>query len=453
MVPMRMLTDLQLSKETEARILDFDEDVRTFRGEGPLDPVALRKLEEFFRVQHIFHSTGIEGNRLSLRETEVVLIEGIELEDRPLGDQQEVKSLDAALGYLRELATESIPVREVDLREIHRLAVRNRPDADPGMYRKIGVVITGSDHRPPEPIAVPSLVQKALELLNASGSDLPIIGAAYIHHKIAQIHPFLDGNGRTARLLMNLVLLRAGYPIVNIKRDDRPRYYEALSFADVGLYEPLLELILERAIEVFSEMKRVREETERMRKYAETWGQTEAAVIQRREEREYKFWLGQMQSVRNDFEYLTDLLDERLQEIDMRFQKYPDPDLSKYIELRDKGRTQQNWFFRIRFDRKNTGHSENFMFNFYRDFVIFGSKSNLIPLNLNRAAEDGQYAYIDSPKIRLRQMFYDDNEFRLRLYHSDGEPGITQTSKLSPTQAAEEFFDDVLKECFGLKRH
>lgn len=450
---MEMLTDFQLSKEIETRIRAFDEEIRAFGAEGPLDPVAIKKLQEFFRVQHIFHSTGIEGNRLSIRETEMVLIEGIELEDRPLGDQQEVKDLDAALRHLHDLAKESSPVREIDLRELHRLAVRNRPDAEPGTYRKIGVVITGSEHRPPEPIAVPGLIQKAIEWLNASASKLPLIGSAYVHHQIAYIHPFLDGNGRTARLLMNLVLLRAGYPIVNIKRDDRPKYYEALSFADVGLYEPLLELILERAIEVFSEMKRVREETERMRKYAEIWGQTEAALIHRREEREYKLWLGQMQSVRNEFEYLADALDEKLKEIDIRFQRYPDPDLSKYIELRDKGKTQQNWFFRIRFGHETTGVSENFMFNFYRDFSIFGSKSSVIPLNLNRAAEDGIYAYVDTPKIRLRQIFFDNNELLLRLYHPDGKGGITQTSKLSPAQVGQEFFTDVLKECFGLKHY
>ena len=84
----------------------------------------------------------------------MVLIEGIELEDRPLGDQQEVKDLDAALRHLYALVSTSDPVREIDLRELHRLAVRNRPEASPGAYRQIGVVITGSDHKPPEPIAV-----------------------------------------------------------------------------------------------------------------------------------------------------------------------------------------------------------------------------------------------------------------------------------------------------------
>ena len=157
---MEHFQEFQLEKSLETRVLAFDEEVRTFRQQGPLDPIATKKLHEYFRVQHIYHSTGIEGNRLSIRETEMVLLEGLQLEDKPLADQLEVKDLDAAYDFLIELAKASTPIREVDVREMQRLAVRNRAEAQPGAYRMIGVVITGSDHKPPEPIAVPSQVQK-----------------------------------------------------------------------------------------------------------------------------------------------------------------------------------------------------------------------------------------------------------------------------------------------------
>lgn len=146
---MESLQDFALDKNILVRLEAFDEEVQNFRNEGPLDPIATKKLQEYFRVQHIYHSTGIEGNRLSIRETEMVLLEGLQINDKPLADQEEVKDLDAAFNFLHELAGGTSPIREVDIRELHRLVVRNRTDAQPGRYRSIGVVITGSDHTPP----------------------------------------------------------------------------------------------------------------------------------------------------------------------------------------------------------------------------------------------------------------------------------------------------------------
>jgi fido (protein-threonine AMPylation protein) len=401
-------------------------------------------------VLHIFHSTGIEGNRLSLQETEAILLDGIEVGGKPLADQLEVKDLDAAYNFLLDLSKSQTPIREIDIRELHRLVVRNDPEAHPGSYRQIGVVIRGSEHRPPEPIAVPVLMQKLIERLNQDGNYSVVVGAAYVHHQLAAIHPFMDGNGRVARLLMNLVLLRFGYPIVNIRREDRARYYEALSFADVGLYSPLVELVLDRASDVFAQMKRVREETERMRVFAERWGQTEAAVIQRREEREYKQWLARMELVRLAFDHAADLLDETLKEISVDCWPYPAPDFSKFVELREKGSAPQCWFFRIKMRNKRTALEENFVFSFFRDWSIY-PKRKVIPLQTNRANEDGIYGRVDTPRIRLREIFIDEEgQINVRMQLVDG--AFTSSKKISPEQAAQDFFEDVLKVCFGLKR-
>ncbi len=147
----------------------------------------------------------------------------------------------------------------------------------------------------------------------------------------------MDGNGRVARLLLNLILLRYGYPVVNIKRDDRPRYYEGLTFADLGLYSALISLGLDRSLEVFGEMKRVREETDRMKVWADKLGQKEAESAHRREEREYRIWLSSFEAIRLKFQSRAELLDDQLENVDITFKAYPAPDFSKYIQLRDKG--------------------------------------------------------------------------------------------------------------------
>lgn len=442
------LDDFQLDKNTVLRLLAFEEDVKAFRQQGPLDPIAAKKLQEYFRVQHIFHSTGIEGNRLSIRETEMVLLEGMQIGDKPLVDQLEVKDLDAAFSYLTELShSGEHQIREIDMRELHRLVVGNKKDAFPGEYRRVGVVITGSEHRPPEPIAVPGLVKGLVQWLESSSELEPVLRAAYVHHQVTAIHPFADGNGRLSRLIMNLVFLREGFPVVNIRRSERAKYYESLSFADAGIYDPLVELIIDRAADVFIEMKRVREESDRMKMFAEHWGQTEAAVIQRREEREYRHWLGQMELVRLAFENAADLLDEKLQSIRVEFWRYPDPDFAKFIELREKGKTPQSWFFRLRLRDATSGIEENFVFNFFRS-NIYGRR-RIIPLVANRENELGTYTSIDTPKIRLRDAFVDEKKvLNVRVQHSPD--AYTFSTKISPEQAVQEFFEDVLKSWFGL---
>jgi Fic family protein len=436
--------ELGLEPDAAARLASLAEEVQAFRASGDLDPVAVRKLREYFRLQHIYHSTGIEGNRLSLRETEVVLLEGIELGDKPLSHQLEVKDLAAAFRFLEECALGDDPLREVDVREMHRLTVGQKSEAQPGSYRRAGVVITGSELKPPEPLAVPGLMQQLVDWVNRSKSLDTFAFAVVVHHKMTAIHPFMDGNGRVARLLLNLILMKAGYPVVNIRRDERPRYYEALSLADSGLYSALISLTLDRALEVFSEMKRVREETERMRIWADKLGQKEAEVAQRREEREYRIWLSSFETVRLEFQSRAQLLDDELDSVEISFKAYPVPDFSKYMLLRDKGRASQSWFFSIRF--QNAGITRTFFFRFFRDYgVHHGDKQ--IPLQLNWFA-NGEEAPVDEPAIRFRELWV-DKEKGLVIRRLESGKAVS-VPEASASRAAEQFFEDVLKAHFGI---
>lgn len=439
-------TELDLEPDINARLGSLAEEVAAFRAKGPLEPVAARKLSEYFRLQHIYHSTGIEGNRLSLRETEVVLLEGVELGDKPLADQLEVKDLAAAFRFLEQCAQANEPVREIDIRELHRLTLGQRAEGRPGAYRQAGVVITGSDLKPPEPLAVPGLMQELVAWINAPKSLDVFAFAVIAHHKMTAIHPFMDGNGRVARLLLNLILVRAGYPVVNIRREDRPRYYEALTLADKNIYSSLIGLALDRSLEVFSEMKRVREETERMKVWADKLGQKEAEVAQRREEREYRIWLSSFETVRLEFQNRAEVLADELDSVEIAFKAYPAPDFSKYIQLRERGKAPRSWFFSLRF-HDNEGNTQHFFFRFYRDYHVHHGSRDLIPLQLNWFV-NGKEVPIDNPAIRLRELWIDKEKglFVRRL-----EAG-TATSMAEPaiSRVAEQFYEDVLKACFGI---
>ncbi len=249
-----------LSPDLWQQIEDLEFEVTQFR-ETPLDKVALEKLQENFRARHIYHSSGIEGNRLTLRETSMILKEGIDISGKPLKDSLGVKNLRTAFDFFHALAEKDIAITEHDLRQTHALIIGDEKSLSPGEYRDIGVTITGSEHVPPEPFEVPMRMRVLFEWINEKRDNSPLIVGAMAHHEMTKIHPFKDGNGRTARLLLNLILLKKGYPLCNIKKDERLSYYNALSTADNGEYEPIIEIVTKNCTELFSEYLRVRDES------------------------------------------------------------------------------------------------------------------------------------------------------------------------------------------------
>lgn len=442
------IEELELEPDAKARIISLHEQIEVFRNSGPLDEAAVKKLSEYFRIQHIFHSTGIEGNRLTLHETQVVVREGLELNDKPLADQLEVKDLDSAFSFLEECTQKNTPFREIDLREMHRMVVGHSSEARPGEYRSIGVMITGSELRPPEPLAIPGLMEVLVRWMTQEDGLDVLVRAAVIHHKFTAIHPFVDGNGRVARLLMNLVLLRGGYPIVNVRREERPRYYEALSYADLGLYSPLVTLMLDRGLEVFGEMKRIQDETIRARQWTAKWGQKETEVLRRRQEREYKLWLGQMENIRLEFENRADLISDSLKTVWVDFKSYPVPDLTKFLQLEEKGKASAaTWFFSLDFRSSRPGEGHYFFFRFFRDHKQH-SGSRAIPLQLNWFV-DQEPKPVEEPKIRLREFVVDPKTRKLKVINFENGKKVT-SGDLPVQQAVEQFFDDVLKNCFGI---
>jgi Fic family protein len=164
-----------------------------------------------------------------------------------------------AIDSVEALAARAEPITEHNIRQIHALILRTIDDENGGTYRKGQVYITGSTYVPPAAIEVPPLMQVLVAWIHsAEAADLhPVERAALAHFRLVHIHPFVDGNGRTARLLMNLILLREGYPPAVIRRERRPEYYEALDRAHEGDTDPLTALVAEeaeRSLDIWLEM-------------------------------------------------------------------------------------------------------------------------------------------------------------------------------------------------------
>ena len=209
-------------------------------------PGALANLEHAHDLELTYTSNAIEGNTLSAAETTLVIEQGITIGGRPLKDHLEALDHFDALRYVRELARESVPLREADIRNLHRLVMqRSRPEIA-GRYADQGrFVVTDSGRLSfPSPAEVPALMGDFAAWLGRAPMTPETAFAA--HRRLVDIHPFNDGNGRTARLLMNLVLIRGGYPPVAVRPEDRPAYIAGFQEAHSNGVESFERLLYER---------------------------------------------------------------------------------------------------------------------------------------------------------------------------------------------------------------
>lgn len=211
----------------------------------PLTYGELNRLRQEFMVEFTYNSNAIEGNTLTLQETAMVL-EGMTIDQKPLKDHLEAVGHRDAFMYVRDIATKDVPVNETTIKNIHTLVLMNQPD-DRGVYRRIPVRIMGAYTEPVQPYLIEPKMNDLIRKNDECTETMHIIERiARFHLEFEGIHPFVDGNGRTGRLILNLELIRNGYPAINIKYTDRKRYYEAFdSFYRDNTAEPMITLIAE----------------------------------------------------------------------------------------------------------------------------------------------------------------------------------------------------------------
>ncbi len=198
----------------------------------PLSRKGLAALAAWYDVELTYTSNAIEGNTLTRSETAIVLEKGITVAGKPLRDHMEAVGHKDALEYVRRAATSAGPIREIDVRHIHSLVMGRVDPQGAGRYADQQRLISGTSYLPPSPAAIVPLMGDFERWLSAAPATAET--AITAHERVALIHPFQDGNGRTARLLMNMVLLRAGYPPVVIGPEQRPAYIEGLDAISTG---------------------------------------------------------------------------------------------------------------------------------------------------------------------------------------------------------------------------
>lgn len=222
------------------------------------------KVIKALEIEYTYESNKIEGNTLTLQETAIIIEKGLTVGGKTLNEHLEAINHTHAIDFIKAIAQRKEPITERLITEIHALILKGIDDLNAGRYRKIPVMISGAKHIPPQPYEVPIQMQDMMQWYNEHKDTLhPINLSAEMHERLVTIHPFVDGNGRTSRLLMNLILLQNGYPIAILKgdADSRLKYYNALEIAQTENDKaPFIRLIAENIKQTLQRILKVIDE-------------------------------------------------------------------------------------------------------------------------------------------------------------------------------------------------
>lgn len=333
----------------------LDANVARLRRSGALDEKTLDQLRREWRIEQVYETTGIEGNSLDVNETRLVLERGVTISGKPERDSTDALNMAEALDYLETL-TRSEALSPRDIREIQQLVLGEAPGA--GAYRTTQVKISGAEHVPPPASEITAQVEDLVRWVNDS-TECPVpLRAAVAHAWLTHIHPFRDGNGRTARAVSNLILIKGGYPIVLIRRKDRTRYYDALAASDEGDIAPLLDLIIKRSEDSLRQVVRAR---------AEATGVSEA--LRQAEERvaaQYNVWHQAMLLLLRSIEEVAEQVREQSDgNLDIAVREYDQVTLDDYKALLRRDKSGNGWLAALR-GRGYTKSSELLLWNGFR---------------------------------------------------------------------------------------
>ena len=391
---------------------DLARRVAAMRAGGTLTPEVLTSIRKYFRFRDIYNSNAIEGNQLSLGETRMVVREGLTIAGRSLKDHAEARNLSAALDFFDELATGDGPITAVDIRQLHALVLRDINDAAAGFYRTVDVRITGSDHLPPGPETVPAEMADLTGWLRSRSGGGPeyaskngLLYAAAAHAAFVTIHPFVDGNGRVGRLLMNLLLMRHGFPIAIITMEDRQRYYDALEESQTRHLSAFLALVAESMEESLEQWESAVESQQATEEWALPPGERLAAGERDLKQAEYELWHSAMDLGRNYFRQSAAHLGVSLPQR-IRFKDFGDLDFDRYVRLSDSESAKRTWFFRI--DVTAQQRRARYLFFFARPSAELRRLGVTVSLRVAKETPPGSYHY------ELLEHVRDPNEPALR---------------------------------------
>ena len=429
--------------------------VRDMRTQGRLSPEVLHRIRKHFRIKNIYHSNAIEGNVLAVGETRQVVEQGLTITGKPLKDQAEARNLSHALDFLEDLAGNNTnSITEFDVRQLHQLVLQGITD-EAGTYRSAIVSISGSQYAPPRPETVPEqmaafgqwLADASVPNEDSFAGVAGLLAAATAHTWFVTVHPFIDGNGRVARLLMNLMLMRHGYPIAVITKEDRLRYYDALEFSQASDLTPFIVLLAECIEESLEEYEAAAEE---QREHSE-WAASLAAKFTEpervRAENEYEVWRNAMELFKSYLQQTVAAFDQAAEFGRVYLKDFGNLEFEKYAALRRGESAKRTWFLRVDFRRGDA--SARYLFFFGHANHAMRDRCH-VTLHVAREEPAGSFNYdrlehIESDNVPdLAEVGYDMSKERFVVRARNNRSRMTGVEELT-----KRFFENIVRMHFG----
>ena len=427
---------------------EVDESVKEIDSQRPLAVDITQKLQEEILFDRVHASAVIEGNSLSRRETIVVLSSGV-LEAGSRKDQQEVINLADACLHLQDCLDNKVALSVHLIKELHQKLLTDIDNQNAGRFREEDVAISGAKLNPPSHLDVQVLVQSIVDAERQENIH-PIQKAAWIHWAFARVHPFIDGNGRMARLLQDFVLLKNRYVPASVQPEDREKnYYEALEQTDLGNGEELLEVIAKNVLRMSQRYLVIIRNEKSRTSWVKGIAKAASEKVRQTEHREFLISQKSFDLLKLEFSNLCAELNTELSDMYVGFKDYGSIDFEKFQELKNRGRASQTWFFGLRFAYGEIDQRFIFWFGKHypssNDYKKFDHNEVCLLISMQDGAGSNKKLddYESEDRITIRELILEGRDFARRRYNPVTKEAEWD-SEITPTDIAQTFIAEVL---------
>lgn len=441
--------EIRLNDESRSLLADVDEAAKRVNDLRPLEPHIVDAVHRELFAERVYASNAIEGSPVDLRETIAILTAGHRATLRR--DATEVLNLGRAIEYAQEHLIADLNTHSPEqLLEVHRLLIAGVSDQWAGRYRNESVMIRGAKYQPPDHTHIGPSVERFFEVLKSPTQAHPLVLGAWVHWALARIHPFMDGNGRIARLWQDAVLFNKKLTCALIRPQDRREYYESLQAADDSSFDSLVQFVSQHVLSTFDKYMSAQQQDQAMETWASEVVKEAHAHAAEKRRLAYLRWKRALEAVRYEFQRCAAKLTSAANDIEIQVRPYETIPEEAWGSIGSGIRVGKTWFFMVFFRRDRR----------YVNYIFFFGKHYWSQLDLDRERADPRVCLLVSEEeggesavrlgdeeysgpITLREVFAVDSDLvRRRVDLASGTDVYDR--QITPTQIAQDFMREVL---------